>query len=81
MKNLLFLAYFFPPHGGGGVLRSVETVRLLSSHGWRTTVVAGPEDGYWIKDESLLGRLPESTKILRAGALDPVRILRFADRG
>ena len=80
MKNLLFLAYFFPPHGGGGVLRSVETVRLLSSHGWRTTVVAGPEDGYWIKDESLLGRLPQSTKVLRAGALNPVRILRFADR-
>ena len=76
MKNLLLLAYFFPPQGGGGVLRSVETVRLLHDHGWRTTVVAGPEHGYWIRDETLLDRLPRSTKVLRAGALAPARILR-----
>jgi len=80
VKNLLLLAYFFPPHGGGGVLRSVETVRLLSDHGWCSTVVAGPGEGYWVRDQSLLGRLPRSVKVVRTGALAPFRVLRFSAR-
>ena len=80
MKNLLLLAYFFPPHGGGGVLRAVETVRLLEPLGWRCTVIAGPESGYWHSDESLLERIPHSAEILRTGAFNPVRIFQAFSR-
>ncbi|HUU26360.1 MAG TPA: glycosyltransferase family 4 protein [archaeon] len=69
MNHLLLLAYFFPPHGGGGVLRSVETVRLLENHGWRSTVIAGPPGGYWYKDQSLAGRVPDSARVVHTRAL------------
>ena len=76
MKKLLLLAYYFPPHGGGGVLRSVETVRFLERDGWNTTVITGPEDGYWVKDESLAKRLPDSVSVVRAGSFSPMRMMR-----
>jgi glycosyltransferase involved in cell wall biosynthesis len=76
MKHLLMISYFFPPHGGGGVLRPVQTARLLVGHGWRTTVVAGPEKGWWLKDESLLDGLPEEVDVLRARAPSGAGLLR-----
>ena len=82
MKNLLLLSYFFPPHGGGGGLRAVETVRLLEPLGWRSTVVAGPESGYWHTDESLLERIPPSAEVLRTGVFNPARIFdAFSRKG
>jgi len=65
--KLLLISYFFPPHGGGGVMRAVETVRLLSRRGWEITVLAGPEDGWWVRDDSLLERIPDPVKVIRPG--------------
>jgi len=81
MKHLLMLSYFFPPHGGGGVLRPLQTAGLLVDHGWRTTVVAGPESGWWLKDESLLQGLPGEVEILRTRALSGPGLLRAFRRG
>ena len=81
MKHLLMLSYFFPPHGGGGVLRPLQTARLLVDHGWRTTVVAGPESGWWLRDEGLLDGLPEEVDILRTRALSGPGLLRAFRRG
>ncbi len=63
--KLLLISYFFPPHGGGGVLRAAETVRLLAGRGWEITVVAGPEDGWWVRDDSLAARIPASVRVIR----------------
>jgi glycosyltransferase involved in cell wall biosynthesis len=63
--KLLLISYFFPPHGGGGVLRATETVRLLAERGWEITVMAGPEDGWWVRDDSLLARIPSSVRVIR----------------
>ncbi len=76
MKHLLMMSYFFPPHGGGGVLRPLQIARLLVGHGWRTTVVAGPESGWWLKDEGLLQNLPAEVDILRTRALSGPGLLR-----
>ncbi len=63
--KLLLISYFFPPHGGGGVLRAAETARLLAGRGWEITVVTGPEDGWWVRDDSLAARIPASVRVIR----------------
>lgn len=65
MRRLLVLAYFYPPLAGGGVHRVLSFTRHLPAHGWACTVVcAGPHD-YWVRDESLLGQVPEGTEVIR----------------
>lgn len=65
--KLLMVSYFFPPHGGGGVLRSAETARLMVSLGWDVTVLAGPEDGWWVRDLSIAAKVPDSVRVIRPG--------------
>ena len=42
MKRVLYLAYHFPPIGGGGVQRQLKLVRYLHDYGWQPTVITGP---------------------------------------
>lgn len=64
-RRLLLLAHFFPPLGGGGVHRALSFVRYLPAHGWDCTVVCAGEDDYWVRDASLLERVPPETEVLR----------------
>ena len=80
MKSLLFLSYYFPPHGGGGVLRPVETVRFLENYGWRATVIAGPRQGYWLEDPGLESRVPAQTAVAHTRALTGPQVMRFLGR-
>ena len=63
--KVLLVSYYFPPHGGGGVLRAADTARFLAAKGWEVTVLAGPEDGWWVRDESLTERVPDSVRVIR----------------
>jgi hypothetical protein len=65
MKHLLMLVPFFPPMGGGGVYRPLSFVRHLPKHGWRTTVITPAGDAYWIRDESLVERVPADCRVVR----------------
>jgi glycosyltransferase involved in cell wall biosynthesis len=69
MKHLLLISYFFPPHGGGGVLRPLEMVRLLEARGWESLVLAGPGEGYWRLDPELALRVPSGAEVRRTRAL------------
>jgi glycosyltransferase involved in cell wall biosynthesis len=79
--KLLLVSYFFPPHGGGGVLRATETVRILSGLGWEITVLAGPEDGWWVSDESLASRLPQGVEVIRPQVLGLSGLFDALNRG
>ena len=79
--KVLIVSYFFPPHGGGGVLRTAETARLLAGRGWDVTVVAGPEDGWWVSDESLAGKVPESVNVIRQRAAGLSALFGMLGRG
>lgn len=65
MKHVLMIVPFFPPMGGGGVYRSLSFVRYLPNYGWRTTVVAPRGDAFWIRDESLLAKIPPECRVVR----------------
>jgi glycosyltransferase involved in cell wall biosynthesis len=80
VKRVLFLAYFFPPLGGGGCQRTLKLVRYLEPHGWRSTVVTTRDRDYWILDPTLLPEIPPSAEVLRAGGFTGGRLLHFLSR-
>jgi glycosyltransferase involved in cell wall biosynthesis len=68
VRRVLFLAYYFPPHGGGGVQRSVRFCQYLPENGYATTVVTGPgvdADGWAPPDDTLNERIPRGTEVVR----------------
>lgn len=64
-RRLLAIAYFFPPLAGGGVHRVLSFARHLPARGWDVTVVCAGEEDYWVRDESLLARVPAATEVIR----------------
>jgi glycosyltransferase involved in cell wall biosynthesis len=71
MRNLLFLAYYFPP--SGGVLRLVKLAKYLPAFGWRPLVVCPRPRGIYRSDPGLLSELP-ACRLYRTLSLDPTFI-------
>lgn len=64
-KNLLFISYFYPPLGGGGVQRVLQTTRLLPRFGWKPAVLT-VDGGRWTSaDDSGLSRIPPDVTVER----------------
>ncbi len=71
LRRVLFLAYYFPPLGGGGVQRSLKFVQYLPDHGYEPVVVTGPgrQKTEAPVDESL--GLPPSLEVRRVAGTEP----------
>jgi glycosyltransferase involved in cell wall biosynthesis len=70
------LAYLFPPHGGGGVQRTLKYVKYLPGEGFDPIVVTASARGFPLRDAALPGDVPESTVVLRAPSI-PIQDLRW----
>jgi glycosyltransferase involved in cell wall biosynthesis len=81
MKKVLMVIPFFPPMAGGGVYRPLAFVRNLPGYGWEPTVVAPRGDAFWIRDERLLERVPESVRVVRTDSLSGQSLLARFRRG
>jgi glycosyltransferase involved in cell wall biosynthesis len=64
-KRVIFIAYNFPPMGGGGVQRSAKFVKYLPEFGWNPVVVAAADRYYWARDDTLLAEIPPDVFIKR----------------
>jgi glycosyltransferase involved in cell wall biosynthesis len=74
MARVLFLAYHFPPIGGGGVQRSVKFVRYLPEHGYEPVVLTGPgeaSDRWTPKDQTLAADVPPGIEVHRVPGPEP----------
>ncbi len=71
MKNVLIIAYQFPPMGGSGVQRTAKFVKYLRSFGWEPTVLTRSLKGMELRDDSLLNDIPDGVIIVRTKAYDP----------
>ena len=71
MKKLLFIAYFFPPAGGGGVQRSLKFVKYLINFGWVSLVVSAGKGQTDLVDNSLMKDVPKSVKVHHVSSFDP----------
>jgi glycosyltransferase involved in cell wall biosynthesis len=77
MKKILFVAYHFPPAGGGGVQRSLKFVKYLPESGYLPIVltIEAPDDRRWTpKDQALLDEVPAGVKIHRVSIPDEVHV-------
>ena len=70
MKRLLFIAYYFPPLGMGGVQRAVKFVKYLPEFGWSATVLTVDDIPYYAFDPTLLDEI-KHVSIERVRSLDP----------
>lgn len=57
MKQLLVIAYYFPPMGLSGVQRTLKFVKYLPDFGWQPTVLTVQPHAYFAFDDSLLDEL------------------------
>jgi glycosyltransferase involved in cell wall biosynthesis len=83
-RRVLFLAYYFPPLGGGGVQRSLAFTRYLPEHGYEPLVVTGPAAGeveWGPGDTTLLGRLNGELEIARVAGPERSRSRGWRHRG
>jgi glycosyltransferase involved in cell wall biosynthesis len=81
LSRVLFVAYHFPPLGGGGVQRNLKFARYLPDFGYDPVVVTGPgkDENWWTPDDaSMVAELPESVEVRRLAARAPERGARRA---
>jgi len=80
MKQVLIIAYYFPPLGMGGVQRAAKWTKYLPSFGWQPHIVTVKDIEYYAHDLTLLEDVRCGT-IYRTESFDPARVLaRFRRR-
>jgi glycosyltransferase involved in cell wall biosynthesis len=77
-KNILMVAFQFPPmSGSSGLLRVLKFCRYLPEFGWAPTVVTAHPRMYDQVNERQLGLIPQGLEVIRASGLDTKRHLSF----
>jgi glycosyltransferase involved in cell wall biosynthesis len=77
-RRVLVIAYYFPPLGGAGVQRTLKFVKYLPEFGWTPAVVSTRSRVYKARDSSLVGEIPQGTRVVRAIGLPVARWLAIA---
>lgn len=66
MKNILIVAYVYPPLGGAGVQRTLKFAKFLKKFGYNVNVLTVNNEKSTIKDESLKAESTDGIKVFRA---------------
>lgn len=74
-RNVLVIAYYFPPLGLSGVQRTTKFVKYLPHFGWKPTVLTITPTGYYAIDPTLLLDVEEA-EIIRTSSLDANALFR-----
>ncbi len=77
MKNILIIAYYFPPSGGPGVQRVLKHVKYLPEFGYNPIVLTVENGQFPAKDESLLKEIPDGIKVFRTKIFEPYDLYRM----
>ncbi|MGG7213304.1 hypothetical protein ACQPUY_06745 [Clostridium nigeriense] len=67
-RNILFIAYHFPPIGGSGVQRSIKYVKYLPMFEYNPLVVTVNNGHNFAYDFGMLKEIPESVKVYRSNS-------------
>lgn len=78
MKKVLYIAYYWPPCGGIGVVRNLKFVKYFRNHGWEPIIYAPENASYPIIDPSTEKDLPENVTILKTPIFEPYGLFNLA---
>ncbi len=75
-KQFLMIAYYFPPLGGGGTLRTLKYVKYLPQYGWLPEVLTVKNPHYLVMNPELSRNVPPEVFVHRTSAFLPGRFFR-----
>ncbi|MCX6138239.1 MAG: hypothetical protein NTV54_12165 [Ignavibacteriales bacterium] len=76
MKRVLFITYFWPPSGKASLHWPLYVIKHLPGDTWLPSVLTIDEDRFSQRDESLLGDMNPSMRVIRTAANDPFSLYR-----
>jgi len=77
-SRVLFIAYFYPPLGGGGVQRTVKFIKYLCKNNWDVIVLSTlSKDAFVEEDKFLSSEIPENVFVKRVNSIPITKILNF----
>ena len=79
-KNILYIAYFFPPLGGSGVQRTLKFVKYLPMYDKLPIVVTVKEGHNFAYDEEMIKEVPDSVKIYRSDSGESLWLRKQIER-
>jgi glycosyltransferase involved in cell wall biosynthesis len=81
MKNILMIAYHFPPvRVSSGIQRTLKFVRYLLDYGWKAQVLTVTPNVYEKTSDEQMHEIPSEVIVNRAFALDSAKHLSFKGR-
>jgi glycosyltransferase involved in cell wall biosynthesis len=76
MKRVLIITYYWPPAGGGGVMRWLKMSKYLPEWGWQPVICTPENPDPSVLDESLLQEVPHEAEILKVPIWEPYDLYR-----
>jgi glycosyltransferase involved in cell wall biosynthesis len=73
-RRVLFVTYFFPPIGGGGIERTLKHAAYLPDAGWQPVVVAPANPAHRLVDPATLARMPRDLEVRRVPMVEPAHL-------
>lgn len=73
--HLVFISYYFPPMGGGGVQRITKFLKYFDYQAFRVSVLTVRPSFFYSSDPSLEKDIPSPVTVIRSGSLDPFRLI------
>lgn len=64
MKRVLIVTYYWPPSGGGGVMRWLKMSKYLPEFGWQPVIYTPENPDPSVTDESLEAEIHPTTEII-----------------
>lgn len=78
VKKVLYIAYYWPPCGGIGVVRNLKFVKYFRQHGWEPIIYAPENASYPIIDPSTAHDLPAGVTILKTPIFEPYGLFNLS---
>lgn len=77
MKKVLIISYYWPPSGGGGVMRWLKMSKYLPEYGWKPIIFTPENPDPSIIDESLMNDIHPAIETIKIPIWEPYQLFRF----
>jgi glycosyltransferase involved in cell wall biosynthesis len=76
MKRVLIITYYWPPSGGGGVMRWLKMSKYLPECGWQPVIYTPENPDPSVTDDSLAAEIHPLTEVIRRPIFEPYDFYR-----